>query len=83
MRRLAREHVTRAREHVINDVTNSPVPPEPQSESGCRSVAMGLSRKPRGRFPLFFACKLISIQPSHLARINRIGSICGILESFS
>ena len=39
------------------------------------SVAMGLSRKPRGRFPSFFACKLIWMRLLCIAKINRIGPI--------
>ncbi len=46
------------------------------------SVAMGLSWKPRGRFPSFFARKLIWMRQTHTAKINRIGLISMDLEGF-
>ena len=46
-------------------------------------VAMGLSHKTQGGFSLFFTCKLIQMGRPYLAKINRIGSVCVILESFS
>ena len=46
------------------------------------SVAMGLSRKPCGRFSSFFACKLIWMRQTYTAKISRIGLISLDLEGF-
>ncbi len=46
------------------------------------SIAMGLSWKPLGRFPSFFACKLIWMRQTYTAKISRIGLISLDLESF-
>ncbi len=46
------------------------------------SIAMGLSLKPCGRFPSFFACKLICMTQPYTAKINRIRSISMDLEGF-
>ncbi len=47
------------------------------------TVAMGLSWKRRGGLYSFFAFKFIYMGRPYLAKVNSIGSVCGILLSFS